>query len=122
MLVRNFWENVGFSVGDERAMLHSEQTSRCRGGVGCAGVSPITMLMKAGRLVIRKISKYKRRVSRIVWLINMLLSVISLFFASAYAQTISGETDCLPAGGFTLCQNLWGASTALSFFFLTVFG
>ncbi|KAF8918183.1 endocellulase [Mucidula mucida] len=71
------------------------------------------MLMKAGRLVIRKISKYKRRVSRIVWLINMLLSVISLFFASAYAQTISGETDCLPAGGFTLCQNLWGANAGV---------
>lgn len=24
------------------------------------------------------------------------------------AQTISGQYDCLPAGGFTLCQNLWG--------------
>ncbi len=53
MLVRNFWENVGFSVGDEL----SEQTSRCRGGAGCTGVSPIAMLMKAGRLVIRKISE-----------------------------------------------------------------
>ena len=24
------------------------------------------------------------------------------------AQTISGQFDCMPAGDFTLCQNLWG--------------
>ncbi|KAF8146864.1 endocellulase [Mycena galopus ATCC 62051] len=29
---------------------------------------------------------------------------------SATAQTIAGQYDCLPAGGFTLCQNLWGES------------
>ncbi|KAJ6497562.1 hypothetical protein C8R45DRAFT_983415 [Mycena sanguinolenta] len=26
----------------------------------------------------------------------------------ASAQTITGQYDCLPAGGYTLCQNLWG--------------
>ncbi|KAK7057626.1 xyloglucan-specific endo-beta-1,4-glucanase A [Favolaschia claudopus] len=25
------------------------------------------------------------------------------------AQTITGQFDCLPAGGFQLCQNVWGA-------------
>lgn len=29
------------------------------------------------------------------------------------AQTLTGPTDCTPAGGFTLCQNLWGASKIL---------
>ncbi|KAL5514508.1 hypothetical protein ACEPAG_2597 [Sanghuangporus baumii] len=29
------------------------------------------------------------------------------------AQTISGRFDCLPAGGFTLCQNLWGANAGV---------
>ncbi|KAL5477021.1 hypothetical protein ACEPAI_3208 [Sanghuangporus weigelae] len=29
--------------------------------------------------------------------------------ASALAQTISGSFDCLPAGNFNLCENLWGA-------------
>ena len=24
------------------------------------------------------------------------------------AQTISGQYDCMPAGDYTLCQNLWG--------------
>ncbi|KXN85830.1 Endoglucanase-1 [Leucoagaricus sp. SymC.cos] len=30
--------------------------------------------------------------------------------AFASAQTISGQYDCLPAGSYTLCQNLWGMS------------
>ncbi|KAJ7270068.1 endocellulase [Mycena haematopus] len=32
---------------------------------------------------------------------------------SASAQTITGQYDCLPAGGFTLCQNLWGKSAGV---------
>ncbi|KAI0823268.1 concanavalin A-like lectin/glucanase domain-containing protein [Trametes gibbosa] len=30
--------------------------------------------------------------------------------AAASAQTITGQYDCLPAGAYTLCQNLWGES------------
>ncbi|KAJ7072698.1 endocellulase [Mycena amicta] len=41
-----------------------------------------------------------------------LLQLISLVAATligiSNAQTISGQFDCLPAGGYTLCQNLWG--------------
>ncbi|KAF5356771.1 hypothetical protein D9756_006704 [Leucocoprinus leucothites] len=29
----------------------------------------------------------------------------------ANAQTISGQFDCLPAGSYTLCQNLWGKNS-----------
>lgn len=36
--------------------------------------------------------------------------VLSALLIVSSAQTISGPTDCLPAGGYTLCQNLWGAS------------
>ena len=32
--------------------------------------------------------------------------------ASAAAQTISGQYDCMPAGAYTLCQNLWGRCTS----------
>ncbi|KAJ3737559.1 endocellulase [Lentinula guzmanii] len=38
-------------------------------------------------------------------------STIAIALSSAFlssAQTISGQYDCLPAGEFTLCQNLWG--------------
>jgi hypothetical protein len=36
---------------------------------------------------------------------------LSIFFTGlSAAQTITGQFDCLPAGGFTLCQNLWGKS------------
>ncbi|KAF9022279.1 glycoside hydrolase family 12 protein [Hymenopellis radicata] len=41
------------------------------------------------------------------------LSAISLLVASAFAQTISGQFDCLPAGSYTLCQNLWGATAGV---------
>jgi xyloglucan-specific endo-beta-1,4-glucanase len=41
---------------------------------------------------------------------NKLLSLVALsqicLFVSA--QTITGQYDCLPAGSYTLCQNLWG--------------
>ncbi|PFH48691.1 glycoside hydrolase family 12 protein [Amanita thiersii Skay4041] len=29
------------------------------------------------------------------------------------AQTISGRFDCLPAGAYTLCQNLWGSTSGV---------
>ncbi|KIP07934.1 glycoside hydrolase family 12 protein [Phlebiopsis gigantea 11061_1 CR5-6] len=29
------------------------------------------------------------------------------------AQTISGQYDCMPAGDYTLCQNLWGESAGV---------
>ncbi|KAF7351031.1 Xyloglucan-specific endo-beta-1,4-glucanase A [Mycena sanguinolenta] len=32
---------------------------------------------------------------------------------SASAQTITGQYDCLPAGGYTLCQNLWGKASGV---------
>ncbi|KAF7362309.1 Xyloglucan-specific endo-beta-1,4-glucanase A [Mycena venus] len=38
------------------------------------------------------------------------LTLPVLFAGLSAAQTITGAFDCLPAGGFTLCQNLWGAS------------
>ncbi|GLB34444.1 putative glycosyl hydrolase family 12 [Lyophyllum shimeji] len=38
----------------------------------------------------------------------------ALFLSTlAAAQTISGPTDCLPAGQFTLCQNLWGRNSGV---------
>ncbi|KAJ6631520.1 endocellulase [Mycena sp. CBHHK59/15] len=36
------------------------------------------------------------------------LVLLSCVFGHAAAQTIRGQFDCLPAGGFSLCQNLWG--------------
>ncbi|KAI0741379.1 endocellulase [Daedaleopsis nitida] len=33
--------------------------------------------------------------------------------ASAGAQTITGQYDCLSAGSYTLCQNLWGESAGV---------
>jgi len=41
------------------------------------------------------------------------LSSALLFSTLAAAQTISGPTDCLPAGQFTLCQNLWGRNSGV---------
>ncbi|KAF8918184.1 endocellulase [Mucidula mucida] len=41
------------------------------------------------------------------------VSTISLLVASAFAQTISGQFDCLAAGSYTLCQNLWGATAGV---------
>ncbi|KAJ3573362.1 hypothetical protein NP233_g2468 [Leucocoprinus birnbaumii] len=46
----------------------------------------------------------------------MLFKLISLVVLSqisllASAQTISGRFDCLPAGSYTLCQNLWGSQS-----------
>ncbi|KAF9463183.1 endocellulase [Collybia nuda] len=38
---------------------------------------------------------------------------ISALLSLSSAQTISGSTDCLPAGGYTLCQNLWGAKSGV---------
>ncbi|KAA1470417.1 endocellulase [Dentipellis sp. KUC8613] len=41
-------------------------------------------------------------------------SLFAGLVASAAAQTtITGAFDCLPAGQFTLCQNLWGASAGV---------
>ena len=37
--------------------------------------------------------------------------------ASAAAQTISGQYDCMPAGAYTLCQNLWGRCTSSQFYY-----
>ncbi|KAL5521816.1 hypothetical protein ACEPAF_2564 [Sanghuangporus sanghuang] len=33
--------------------------------------------------------------------------------AGALAQTITGRDDCLPAGNYLLCQNLWGADSGV---------
>lgn len=47
------------------------------------------------------------------------LSAIFVAASVAAAQTISGAFDCLPAGDFTLCQNLWGASKRLASLFVS---
>lgn len=39
------------------------------------------------------------------------LPIISVLFAGALAQTLTGDFTCMTAGNFQLCQNLWGAST-----------
>ncbi|KAJ7188781.1 endocellulase [Mycena filopes] len=36
-----------------------------------------------------------------------------LFTGLASAQTITGANDCLAAGRYTLCQNLWGAASGV---------
>ncbi|OBZ71677.1 Endoglucanase-1 [Grifola frondosa] len=41
------------------------------------------------------------------------LSVFVALAASAAAQTLTGPFDCLPAGSFTLCQNLWGRTAGV---------
>ncbi|KAG6896171.1 hypothetical protein C0992_009865 [Termitomyces sp. T32_za158] len=33
--------------------------------------------------------------------------------AGGLAQTITGQFDCLPAGAYTLCQNLWGINSGV---------
>ncbi|KAF9447744.1 glycoside hydrolase family 12 protein [Macrolepiota fuliginosa MF-IS2] len=38
---------------------------------------------------------------------------LSQLVALAGAQTISGQYDCVPAGSYTLCQNLWGKSSGV---------
>ncbi|KAI1789967.1 endocellulase [Ganoderma leucocontextum] len=46
----------------------------------------------------------------------MRLSTLATFVAvatSATAQTLTGQFDCMPAGQFTLCQNLWGESAGV---------
>ncbi|KAF7315091.1 Xyloglucan-specific endo-beta-1,4-glucanase A [Mycena indigotica] len=39
--------------------------------------------------------------------------IAALSVIATGAQTISGQYDCLPAGGYTLCQNLWGKSAGV---------
>ncbi|KAJ7099524.1 endocellulase [Mycena belliarum] len=41
------------------------------------------------------------------------LVTLSCLLGFGAAQTIKGQFDCLPAGGFTLCQNLWGISAGV---------
>lgn len=41
------------------------------------------------------------------------VSCISAVLAAPTAQTIAGPFDCIPAGTFTLCQNLWGRGESL---------
>ncbi|KAH8110276.1 endocellulase [Phellopilus nigrolimitatus] len=42
-----------------------------------------------------------------------ILPVILVFISAVVAQTISGDFDCMPAGDFTLCQNLWGSDAGV---------
>ncbi|KAJ7188769.1 endocellulase [Mycena filopes] len=47
---------------------------------------------------------------------SSVLALLPLLFAgigSTTAQTITGQFDCLPAGGYTLCQNLWGKAAGV---------
>ncbi|KAI0050777.1 glycoside hydrolase family 12 protein [Auriscalpium vulgare] len=41
------------------------------------------------------------------------LSVFASIVATAAAQTISGQYDCLTAGNYQLCQNLWGEAAGV---------
>lgn len=34
-------------------------------------------------------------------------------FTSVVGQTISGRLDCIPAGSYNLCQNLWGSASGV---------
>ncbi|KAL0947552.1 hypothetical protein HGRIS_013646 [Hohenbuehelia grisea] len=43
---------------------------------------------------------------------SLIVSALS-FAVLVSAQTIAGQFDCLPAGDFTLCQNLWGARSGV---------
>ncbi|KAI0369402.1 endocellulase [Pilatotrama ljubarskyi] len=43
---------------------------------------------------------------------STLFAVVAIA-ASASAQLITGQYDCLPAGAYTLCQNLWGKSSGV---------
>ncbi|KAI0034867.1 endocellulase [Vararia minispora EC-137] len=38
---------------------------------------------------------------------------LGAFVAAVSAQTMTGQFDCEPAGGFTLCQNLWGKAAGV---------
>ncbi|KAG5735304.1 putative xyloglucan-specific endo-beta-1,4-glucanase A [Termitomyces sp. T112] len=38
---------------------------------------------------------------------------LAIATASSFAQTITGQYDCIPAGSYTLCQNLWGMSSGV---------
>ncbi|KAJ7456746.1 endocellulase [Mycena galericulata] len=40
------------------------------------------------------------------------LVTLSCIFSVGASQTITIQNDCLPAGGYTLCQNLWNTSGA----------
>ncbi|KAF5384308.1 hypothetical protein D9615_003098 [Tricholomella constricta] len=46
------------------------------------------------------------RLSTIFWSALIMSAVV-------VAQTISGPFDCLPAGQYTLCQNLWGRNSGV---------
>ncbi|KAH9483357.1 Xyloglucan-specific endo-beta-1,4-glucanase A [Psilocybe cubensis] len=39
------------------------------------------------------------------------LVLLAISTSPALAQTITGATQCIPAGQYTLCQNLWGANS-----------
>jgi len=44
----------------------------------------------------------------------LIAGTLSLSLAAAVsAQTITAQFDCLPAGAFRLCQNLWGAASGV---------
>ncbi|KAF9010094.1 endocellulase [Cyathus striatus] len=48
----------------------------------------------------------------VIELLKIFIAISALVWRVS-GQTISGQFDCLPAGGFTLCQNLWGASAGV---------
>ncbi|KAJ7775930.1 endocellulase [Mycena maculata] len=41
------------------------------------------------------------------------LVTLSCLFSLGASQTITIQNDCLPAGGYTLCQNLWNIAAAV---------
>ncbi|KAJ7441475.1 endocellulase, partial [Mycena galericulata] len=41
------------------------------------------------------------------------LVTLSCVFSLGASQVITGQNLCLPAGGYTLCQNLWGESAGV---------
>lgn len=41
------------------------------------------------------------------------LALAPLLALTGAQQTISGQYDCMPAGAYTLCQNLWGECTCV---------
>ncbi|KAF9467948.1 endocellulase [Collybia nuda] len=47
------------------------------------------------------------------WARVICIGILWLCIKAVFAQSISGEGECLPAGKFTLCQNLWAADVGV---------
>ncbi|KAI0775594.1 endocellulase [Trametes elegans] len=44
---------------------------------------------------------------------STLFALVAIAASASAQQTINGQYDCIPAGAYTLCQNLWGESAGV---------